>query len=355
LKVEIFSYQKSLLFVSISDTISDMKNLSEQIISTLTRKGSLTASEIATDVGTNKINVNRCLVKLLDEHKVTRRGNGRSTYYQTALDPNTYFMTSIETRNGRKDYNESIFDLFANLVEESEIKQITTLNQKYCASREKLSPTLLKKEIERITIEFAWKSSQIEGNTYSLLDTERLIKESIETQGKTHEEAVMILNHKKACDYIFENPNELNKVTLDKIIKLHKILTTDLKIDDNIRNHRVGITGSSYIPLGDADKIKAELKRLCDYINKVDNPFVKALVAVLMISYIQPFEDGNKRTARTIGNAILLANGFCPISYRSVADIEYKKAIVLFYEQNDFHYFKQIFIEQFKQAVENYF
>jgi len=344
-----------LPFVSKNDTISDMKTFAEQIISTLTRKGNLTASEIATEIKTNKINVNRCLVKLLAEHKITRRGIGRNTYYQMALDPNTYFLTDIESRNGKKDYNESIFNLFANLVEEVEIKQINNLNEKYRSSLKKLTPTLLKKEIERIIIEFSWKSSQIEGNTYSLLDTERLIKESIETQGKTHEEAIMILNHKKAFDYIFQNANEFENLDIEKIAKIHKILTDDLMIDDNIRNHRVGITGSSYIPLANAEKIKTELKRLCDHINKVENPFAKALTAVLMISYIQPFEDGNKRTARTIGNALLLANNFCPISYRSVADIEYKKAIVLFYEQNDFLYFKQIFIEQFKQAVENYF
>jgi len=332
-----------------------MKELDEQIISVLTRKGNLSASAIAAEINTNKINVNRSLVKLLEKRKIIRRGIGRMTYYQTALDPNTYFLTDIETRNGRKDYNADIFNTIDKIMEESEVKQIIDLNQKYRASRDKLSPTLLKKAVERIIIEFSWKSSQIEGNTYSLLDTERLIKESIETEGKTREEAIMILNHKSACDYIFENHGEFKECSLEKIIKLHKILTSDLKINNAIRNHRVGITGSSYLPLGDAEKIENELTKLCDCINSIENAFTKALIAVLMISYIQPFEDGNKRTARTVGNAILLGAGFCPISYRSVADIEYKKAIVLFYEQNDYNYFKQLFIEQFKQAVDIYF
>jgi Fic family protein len=81
----------------------------------------------------------------------------------------------------------------------------------------------------------------------------------------------------------------------------------------------------------------------------------KALAAVLMISYIQPFEDGNKRTARILGNALLLAYGYCPLSYRSVDEVEYKKAMILFYEQNNAFYFKQLFIEQFRQAIEKYF
>ena len=73
-----------------------------------------------------------------------------------------------------------------------------------------------------------------------------------------------------------------------------------------------------------------------------------------MIAYIQPFEDGNKRISRILGNALLLANDYCPLSYRSVDEVEYKKAIILFYEQNNASYFKQLFIEQFKQAVNNF-
>ena len=71
-----------------------------------------------------------------------------------------------------------------------------------------------------------------------------------------------------------------------------------------------------------------------------------------MLSYIQPFEDGNKRTSRILANAILLSENYCPLSYRSVDDVEYKKAIVLFYEQNSAEYFKRIFIEQFRNAIE---
>ena len=74
-----------------------------------------------------------------------------------------------------------------------------------------------------------------------------------------------------------------------------------------------------------------------------------------MISYIQPFEDGNKRTARVVGNALLLANGFCPLSYKSVDEVEYKKSMIMFYEQNSIHYFKQLFVEQFKIAISKYF
>ena len=93
----------------------------------------------------------------------------------------------------------------------------------------------------------------------------------------------------------------------------------------------------------------------CDLINNKNNVFEKALLALLLLSYIQPFMDGNKRTARITSNALLIANGYCPLSFRTVDSIDYKKAMLIFYEQNNLHAFKQIFISQFEFAVSEYF
>lgn len=97
------------------------------------------------------------------------------------------------------------------------------------------------------------------------------------------------------------------------------------------------------------------MEQLVTSIENTANPIEKALISVLMISYIQPFEDGNKRTGRILANAILHANNYCPLSYRSVDETEYKKAVILFYETNSLCYFKELFTEQFKFAVEQYF
>ncbi len=83
--------------------------------------------------------------------------------------------------------------------------------------------------------------------------------------------------------------------------------------------------------------------------------FEKALLSLVLLSYIQAFGDGNKRTARIISNALLMANGYCPISFRTIDSVEYKKAILIFYEQNNMNAFKEIFINQFEFAVKTYF
>ncbi len=89
--------------------------------------------------------------------------------------------------------------------------------------------------------------------------------------------------------------------------------------------------------------------------NKNYHPLLKSMACILLTSYIQPFEDGNKRTARLLGDAILLAHSYCPLSYRSVNESNYKKVTLLFYEQNSALFFKELFIDQFKFSINNYF
>ena len=97
------------------------------------------------------------------------------------------------------------------------------------------------------------------------------------------------------------------------------------------------------------------MRDTCDLINSKDNIFEKAPLSLVLLSYIQAFSDGNKRTARITSNAILIANGYCPLSFRSVDSIYYKKAMLVFYEQNNIYAFKQIYIDQFEFAVKEYF
>lgn len=212
-----------------------------------------------------------------------------------------------------------------------------------------------RKEMERLGVDLSWKSSQIEGNTYSLLETERLLKEKQTAQGKTKEEAIMLLNHKDALDFILEVPDYLKEISVYRIEDIHSLLIKDLGVDRNIRRRRVGITGTNYRPLDNEFQIREALEDTCTLINGKVNVFEKSLLALVLLSYIQAFTDGNKRTARITSNAILIANGYCPISFRTVDSVDYKKAMLMFYEQNNIAAFKQIFIEQFDFAVKTYF
>lgn len=312
----------------------------------------------------SKNTIIRDLDILLKNKYIKKTGSARSVKYLPAApnellikyDIDNYFKIDVDDRKIK--YPQFNFDIYANiknLFSAEEIKKLESVNNIYTNKINALSSVLLKKEYERLLIELSWKSSQIEGNTYSLLDTEALIKENTEANGHKKEEAVMILNHKKALEFIFENKDYFKIITLKKLEELHSLLISDLGVNKGLRKSPVGIVGTNYKPLSNQLQIKDAVDKLIITINNTKNIIEKALITVIMISYIQPFEDGNKRTGRILANAILFANGYCPLSYRSVNESDYKKAVIIFYENNSIDYFKTLFVEQFKFAVEKYF
>ena len=274
------------------------------------------------------------------------------------LDLATYFDKDIDEREVQESFN---FDLIRDVLPKVEIftkEELEVLNDaqmKFEKNTEGMTELEYRKEMERLGVDLSWKSSQIEGNTYSLLETERLLKDKQTASGKTKEEAIMLLNHKDALDFVLDIPDYLKELSVHRIEDIHSILTKELEVDRNIRHRRVGITGTNYRPLDNEFQIREALENTCTLVNGKDNVFEKALLTLVLLSYIQAFVDGNKRTARITSNAVLIANGYCPISFRTVDSIDYKKAMLMFYEQNNIVAFKKIFIEQFLFAVKTYF
>ena len=297
---------------------------------------------------------------------IVAEGKARATRYRLSpqaqllmpLNLDTYFALEVDERQVHSSYN---FELINGLLAETrffsdkELAHLDALQEEFRQHISELTDNEYRKEMERLGIDLSWKSSQIEGNTYTLLETERLLRESKTAEGKTREEAVMLLNHKDALSFVLDNPDYLKELTVSHIEDIHQLLTKDLSIDKGLRRHRVGITGTNYHPLDNEFQIREAMRDACELINSKSNIFEKALLTLVLLSYIQPFSDGNKRTARITSNAILIANDYCPLSFRSVDSIDYKKAMLIFYEQNNLYAFKQIFIEQFEFAVKEYF
>lgn len=337
----------------------------QKILNFLLKEKKASNSEIVAFLGdkVSRFTILRDLELLLKEGIVKKNGKGRNVNYSlfsdsvinTVFDVETYFKKGPDERDVKLEFNKNAIKELSRLFLEKDIIELTKINDKYLERVKRMSRTVFKKEVERLTIELSWKSSQIEGNTYSLIDTEILIKDRKEALGHNKEEAIMILNHKNAIDYIFNNKQEFKKIDLFQIEKIHGLLTRGLDVEKGVRNNLVRITGTRYMPIEGKNNIVNVLNLVLDKINSLKDPFSKALSLILMMSYIQPFEDGNKRTARILGNAVLLANSVCPISYRSIDEADYKKGIIIFYEQNSAYFFKKLFVEQFKFAVDNYF
>lgn len=329
---------------------------SEEILVALTNQG----------LPISKATLKRDLKELLEKNLINKTGKAKATKYSLSplsqllqeTDIKKYFQVELDKRDISNSFNFKILDLLLEhsneILSSTEITQINILNAQYQNAKSQYSETLTKKTIENFSIDFAWKSSRIEGNAYTILEAETLIKTGRTAGGKTKDDAVMLLNHKTAMDYIFENPKYFENIDKKKVFELHQILTKELNISSGIRRRIVVIGGTKYKPLDNPFTIEEALSTICLIINRTVHPAAKAILASILIAYLQAFEDGNKRSSRVVANAVLLAYSFCPVSYRNLDETEYKKAIVLFYEQNKLSYFKQLFLEQFEFAVGNY-
>ena len=319
-----------------------------------------------TAFGGSDATLKRLIAAGVQNGDIVVEGKARATRYRLSdkahllmpLNLDTYFAQDVDKRQVQTSFN---FELIreqlpaVSLFTDEEKARLQELQEEFRQHVSEMTENEYRKEMERLGIDLSWKSSQIEGNTYSLLETERLLRESKTADGKTKEEAVMLLNHKDALRFILDNPDYLQTLTVSHIEDIHQLLTKELSVDRGIRHRRVGITGTNYHPLDNEFQIREAMRDTCDLINSKESIFEKALLTLVLLSYIQAFSDGNKRTARITSNAILIANGYCPLSFRSVDSIDYKKAMLIFYEQNNLYAFKQIFIDQFEFAVREYF
>ncbi len=340
----------------------------QKIIDIIKRRGACSSKDIHNylELSLSYATLKRVLSKLILNNLLTTEGQGKGTKYKLSpvyeliepIDIEKYYEKEIDEREIINSFNFSIInEILAKhgIFSPQELEKLNGLQERFNEKVLQLSEIEYLKEFERLAIDLSWKSSQIEGNTYSLLETERLLKEKETAAGKTKEEATMLLNHKETLDFIIENRDYLDCLSVSKIEDIHSMLIKELLVERNLRKRRVGISGTNYQPLDNEFQILEALKNACDVINAKKCIFEKGLLSIVLISYIQPFNDGNKRTARIISNAILISKGYCPLSFRTVDSLEYKKAMLLFYERNNISNFKEIFINQFEFAVNTYF
>lgn len=354
--------------------MNDMKETIEylpreqKILNILFGEGPMQSSQIHEKLKNHEqevslVTVKRTVSALLKKGAVLSSGAGRSVTYELSvqgklfLDVDSLVYCSVEPdkRKGQKSYDHDLFEnIPAHIFAKAEMNLLKDATKRFREKTAVVSKTIQKKELERLVIELSWKSSKIEGNTYTLLETEKLLLENTPAPGHDPDEARMILNHKNAFSYVREHAKTYKKLTRSNIEEVHALLVSELGVSKGLRSKGVGIRGSAYRPLENKYQVEEAVVSLCDAINRMDSPYEKALLVLLGISYIQPFEDGNKRTARILADAILLAYQCAPLSYRSVDETEYRNAMLVFYEVNSLVPFRKLFMTQYLFAAENY-
>ena len=323
------------------------------------------------------------LQHLVDEGRLTKTGEGRATKYSLtemlpapiaavqgradeAIIPVSKASAAIrgylrQPLAGRKpvSYNRQFLDsyrpntsFYLSAEERARLAEIGQSNYEAAAAG-----TYAKQVLNRLLIDLSWNSSRLEGNTYSLLDTKRLIEFGEEAQGRDHVEAQMIVNHKDAIEFLVSAADEIgfNRYT---ILNLHGILAQNLLPDGGaagrLRHIAVGIERSTFHPLAVPQLIEECFSQLLATAAAIDDPFEQAFFVMVQLPYLQPFDDVNKRVSRLSANIPFIKRNLLPLSFTDVSRSLYTEAVLGVYELNQVDLLKDVFLWAYRRSAEQY-
>ena len=217
--------------------------------------------------------------------------------------------------------------------------------------------TYAKQILNRLLIDLSWNSSRLEGNTYSLLDTTRLIELGEAAEGRDRLEAQMIVNHKDAIEFLVNDAEAIgfNRYT---ILNLHGILAQNLLTDPGapgrLRRMGVGIGKSTFHPLELPQLIEECFNEVLEKAEAIEDPFEQALFAMVQLPYLQPFDDVNKRVSRLSANIPFIKRNLSPLSFVDVPRAVYMDTILGVYELNKIDLLRDVFIWAYERSAARY-
>ena len=301
----------------------------------------------------------RALKRLADEGEVEVSGKGRATRYTLA--GAAAVRLHLQTPCNRRrpvGYNREFIDRYVP----NKTPYLSDTDRQRLREAGGLAPapslgTYSRRILERLLIDLSWASSRLEGNTYDILETERLIRFGEEASGKNRKETVMILNHKEAIQHLVEHLEDI-ALSRSEVLNIHALLADGLLVDPalggRLRRAPVGISVSSYRPLDNPFVIEEEFDILLHKAAAIADPFEQSFFVLVHIPYLQAFHDVNKRTSRIVANIPLLKAGLAPMSFLTMDDSAYVAGLLGVYELNNASLLRETYIDAYLASAENY-
>lgn len=327
--------------------------------------------------------VRRWLADLTAEGDVIRTGRKKGTRYQLAHsfpvaapsptlqlrepEPIQFGSTARETlalvrrplfQRKPVTYNRAWFDSYQpgrdHYFSAADIEILAREGQR--TSGQEPAGTYARRIYNRLLIDLSYHSSRLEGNTYSLPDTRKLVLEGQETSGKLDEERIMILNHKEAIRYLVDGAPRLD-IDYNTLCTLHYLLSDGLVSpagSGRVRDHGVRVGSSSYIPLESPTVLDRQLRAIADKAAAISEPCEQSLFLLIHVAYLQAFTDVNKRTARLAANLPLIRHNRVPLSFNAVGKDDYASAMIAIYELNDPRPLVELYRTSYLRGCEEY-
>jgi Fic family protein len=328
--------------------------------------------------------LNRALVRLVEGGRLVRLGKGRAVVYrlpQTVAASVTEAAKAADTATAAvspqwSDAAKALREaLNAPLGTRTPVTYQRRFVDEYIANQSFLLPaaladdlfasgraagqqpagTFARKVLQQLDLDLSWHSSRLEGNRKSLLDTKELFARG---RGKADDpDATMLLNHKDAIEFLVnEVPNE--GITVPVVRNLQAALMRDLLDDPRglgaIRSTIVHIQDSVYLPSQVPTLLAEMLEQVVAKAREIRNPIEAAFFLWVNIAYLQPFQDGNKRTSRLAANMPLLLANCAPLSFQDVEPDDYALAMMGVYERLDVTLAVELFRWTYRRSIPKY-
>lgn len=317
-----------------------------------------------------KRSLQRRLAELKNEKAITTQGSKSSTRYflsnekpliqlsKTAQELKSKVSQPLTKRKPVAYHPDFLFSYQPNKTYYLDKKIRDHLYKIGQPFQQKLEPgTYAKRILHRLLIDLSWNSSRLEGNTYSLLETERLIEYGVNANGKDAFEAQMIINHKAALEFMVEHSSEKN---LNKhiILNIHALLSDNLLANPRARGYLrqipVGIGKTVYHPPEIPKLIEHCFETIIEKANKIKDPLEQSFFLMVQLPYLQPFEDVNKRVSRLSANIPLMKHNLTPLAFIDVPQNEYTAGLLAIYELNKIDLLRDVYIWAYERSAQHY-
>ncbi len=353
-----------------------------EILSIFRYRGEMTLPEILMALKNKmlKRTLQRRLQRLIVDGLVATRGKGRATVYYavSAMEP-----IALVLREGQTEFLSRKAGLVRqHITKPLSQRQAVTYNRNFLYdyipnqtfyldaavrlhlerigkenAMEATAESFISKILDRLLVDLSWNSSRLEGNTYSLLETERLLDEGSIAEGKNLVETRMILNHKSAIEFLVSLGDDLGfnpYVIFNLHALLAKNLLSDSKMQGRVRTIPVAIGKTSYKSLAIPQLIEDYFYKILDTASAINDPFEQSFFAMVHIPYLQTFVDVNKRVSRLAANIPLIKNNLCPISFVDLPRQDYIDGILGVYELNNVNLLADVFVSSYEKSSSRY-
>jgi len=322
----------------------------------------LSAGAIADGLGAevDRTTIFRDLQGLVDSGVLVAEGGTRSRRYRLAPDSKEFLkweLSQPKEARRRVPYNPEVIDRYqpnvTSWLGKKRLKHLHAL----AAPKFRADEAAYRRLMNSLLIDLSYASSKLEDVNISWLDTKSLVELGERPQGLSDTEYRIVMNHKQAIQFICENRNELD-LSRRNIFDVHRLLTDGLLGNPadagRIRKGMVYFAESAYAPLSNEFQLNDQLELFSAKANAVRDPLERSLFTMAAISYLQPFQDGNKRTSRLCMNIPLLASSLAPFSFTQVNRRDYVFGLLAFYERGRSDFLADVFIDTYERSAPKY-